>query len=270
MVEIPDKPPVLPVPRCAVTVRVATARDLTFLDALQSMHRHMVGGFPKQQMEAYVSGGHVLVAESVVGCQPSVSPLTTNNSQLATTPIGYCIAKDQYSGRDDCGIVYQLNVMPVRQRHLIGATLVKATLERAAYGCRLFSCWCAQDLQANYFWEALGFMPLAYRAGSSGKQRVHIFWQRRVRADDTATPWWYPAQTKSGAIREDRLVFPILPEVHWRDVRPIALPGSGQKPRPFFVACKLIENLEHIIKNAPRIFLCDEWPMIQSNLNMRF
>jgi hypothetical protein len=201
---------IIPTPRCPVMVRVATARDLPFLDALQGMHRHMVGWFPKQQMEAYVSGGHVLVAEH--DAQPRMQ-------------LGYCIAKDQYSGRDDCGIVYQLNVMPVRQRHLVGATLVKTTLERAAYGCRLFSCWCAQDIQANYFWEALGFMPLAYRAGSTGKQRVHIFWQRRVRADDLTTPWWYPAQTKSGAIREDRLVFPILPEVHWRDVRPVALPG---------------------------------------------
>jgi GNAT superfamily N-acetyltransferase len=211
---------VVPTPRCPVSVRVATASDLPFLDTLQGMHRHMVGWFPKQQMETYVNGGHVLVAEH--DAQPRMQ-------------LGYCIAKDHYSGRDDCGIVYQLNVMPVRQRHLIGATLIKATFERAAYGCRLFACWCAQDLQANYFWEALGFMPLAYRAGSRGKQRLHVFWQRRVRENDVTTPWWYPAETKSGAIREDRLVFPILPEVSWRDVRPIALstlsgvegPGTG-------------------------------------------
>jgi hypothetical protein len=73
-------------------------------------------------------------------------------------------------------MLYQLNVLPLRQRHLIGATLVKATFERAAYGCKLFSCWCAQDIQANYFWEAMGFVPLAYRAGSEKKSRMHIFW----------------------------------------------------------------------------------------------
>jgi hypothetical protein len=145
-------------------------------------------------------------------------------------PVGYCIAKDKYSGRDDVGIIYQLNVMPARQKHLVGAMLIQATFARAAYGCRLFSCWCAQDIQANFFWEALGFFPLAFRTGSRGKQRTHIFWQRRVREGDVTTPLWYPCETRGGAIREDRLVFPIPPNVHWRDAKPIVLPGSPLDP----------------------------------------
>jgi hypothetical protein len=126
------------------------------------------------------------------------------------------------------GIVYQLNVLPLKQRHLIGATLIKSVFERAAYGCRLFCCWCAQDIQANYFWEACGFVPLAFRTGSALKQRIHIFWQRRVREDDTVTPWWFPALTKSGAVREDRIVLPIPPGTHWRDAKPIILPGMSE------------------------------------------
>jgi hypothetical protein len=92
----------------------------------------------------------------------------------------------------------------------------------------LFCCWCAQDIEANHFWESMGFVPLAFRAGSRQKGRVHIFWQRRIRAGDETTPWWFPSQTSSGAIREDRLVFPIPPGVHWRDAMPIVLP-EGQK-----------------------------------------
>lgn len=49
---------------------------------------------------------------------------------------------------------------------------------------------------------------------------MHIFWQRRINADDAPTPYWYPCQTNGGAIREDRLVFPIPPGTHWRDIRP--------------------------------------------------
>ena len=113
------------------------------------------------------------------------------------------------------GIIYQMNVLPVKQRGLIGATLLKAMFDRAAYGCKLFCCWCAQDIEANYFWESLGFVPLAFRAGSREKQRVHIFWQRRIRGGDTTTPYWFPSQTTSGSIREDRLVFPIPPDTHW-------------------------------------------------------
>ena len=30
----------------------------------------------------------------------------------ARSPLGYCIFKDTYSGRDDVGIIYQINVMP--------------------------------------------------------------------------------------------------------------------------------------------------------------
>jgi hypothetical protein len=53
---------------------------------------------------------------------------------------------------------------------------------------------------------------------------------RRIREGDTTTPFWFPAQTTSGAIREDRLVLPIPPQTHWRDVMPVILPG-GDKPK---------------------------------------
>jgi hypothetical protein len=139
-------------------------------------------------------------------------------------PVGYCIGNDQYFKRDDVGIIYQMNVVPGERRKLVGATLIKAIFDRAAYGCRLFCCWCAQDIEANYFWESLGFIPLAFRVGSREKDRVHIFWQRRIRPDDTTTPYWFPAQTSSGAIREDRIVLPIPPGTHWRDVMPRVLP----------------------------------------------
>ena len=107
---------------------------------------------------------------------------------------------------------------------------MKAVFNRSAYGCRLYCCWCAQNLDANYFWESLGFVPIAFRAGSMGKKRVHIFWQRRIVEDDV-TPWWYPFQTNSGAIREDRVVFPIPPGVPWRDVRAVEVP-QAENPEP--------------------------------------
>jgi hypothetical protein len=152
--------------------------------------------------------------------------------------VGYVISRDQYFKRDDVGIIYQLNVLPNYQRGLIGAHLLKAVFERAAYGCRLFCCWCAQDIAANRFWEAMGFVPLAYRAGGTARgqrdegrgqkenARVHIFWQKRIREGDTSTPWWFPCKTDAGAIREDRIVLPIPPGTHWSDAKPIVLPSS--------------------------------------------
>ena len=198
-----------PEPRLAgVSVRTALLSDGPFIDALQKMHTHMVGWFPRKQLEVYIEAEHVLIAEDD-----------------AQSPLGYCIAKDRYMKRDDVGIIYQLNILPLAHRKLIGAALVKATFERAAYGCRLFSCWCAQDIQANWFWESIGFVPLAFRTGSRGKQRIHIFWQRRIQECDDSTPYWFPSQTQAGAVREDRLVFPIPPGTHWRDAKPVVLPG---------------------------------------------
>src|SRR5688572_12708553 len=210
----------LPPPRCKVAVRVATAEDVSFIDGLQKMHSHMVGFMPSKQIEKYIADGNVLIADD------DSSPPGVKKS-----PLGYCMAKDQYLKRDDVGIIYQLNVLPLMHRHLVGATLVKAVFERAAYGCKLFSCWCAQDIQANWFWESLGFVPLAFRTGSRAKQRIHIFWQRRIRDNDDSTPYWFPFETSAGAIGEDRIVLPIPPGTHWRDAKPLVLPGLPPPPK---------------------------------------
>ena len=174
-----------------------------------------------------MSDGEVLVAEEIASISQTATPKPPGlqASKPDSIPIGYVIARDQYMKRDDVGIVYQLNVLPLRQRHLVGAMLIKAVFERAAYGCRLFSCWCAQDIQANWFWESIGFVPLAFRTGSRAKQRIHIFWQRRVRENDDVTPYWFPSQTTAGAVGEDRIVLPIPLGTHWRDAKPLVLPG---------------------------------------------
>jgi N-acetylglutamate synthase-like GNAT family acetyltransferase len=206
--------PNIPVPRAEVSVRPATIADLPFIDALQKQHTKQLGWMPTNALEGKLKRGHVIIAEDE-----------------AKQGVGYCIGHDQYFKRDDVGIIYQLNVLPTKRRGLIGATLVKAMFERAAYGCRLFCCWCAQDLDANYFWESLGFVPLAFRAGAGGK-RVHIFWQRRIRAGDVTTPYWFPAKTDGGMMREDRLVLPIPPGVHWKEPMPILMPEVPKAPAP--------------------------------------
>ena len=240
------KPP--PVPRCgAINVRPAVAGDLAFIDALQKMHSHMVGWMPMKSLEGHLEKGRILIAEQTErdeetqrrrdgaggaheaeSLRLSVSP----SLRLSPTPVGYVLSADQYMKRDDVGIIYQLNVLPLKQRGLIGASLIKAVFERAAYGCKLFCCWCAQDIQANWFWESIGFVPLAFRTGSRAKQRIHIFWQRRVRDNDDSTPYWFPSQTTGGAVGEDRIVLPIPVGTHCRDAKPLVLPGLPAAPSP--------------------------------------
>jgi len=234
---IGTEPAMTLVPRIEVTIRQGTSADVPFIDALQKKHRNQVGFMRRQQLEEYVEGGFVLVAESSPSCHsrapgcgnPAVEELDARlRGHDGAQPLGYCIAKDRYFKRDDVGVIFQLNVEPGSQRSLIGAALVNAAFQRAAYGCKLFCCWCAQDIEANYFWESVGFVPLAFRAGSEKRSRVHIFWEKRIREGDESTPYWYPSQTNAGAIREDRLVLPIPPGTQWKDAKPIVLPGVAK------------------------------------------
>ncbi len=237
-------PAALPAPRTPIAIRTATLNDLPFMDALQKRHSKALGYFPTKQFEGYIEGGGVLIAEpSVVSGPLSVVNATDNGRRTTDMPLGYVISRDRYLKRDELGVIYQLCVADGVQRKLVGASLVREVFQRSAYGCRLFCCWCAQDLAANYFWESLGFVPIAFRAGSGKKKRVHIFWQKRIDSTIpsphhtvTPTPYWYPFKTDSGAIREDRIVLPIPPGVHWRDirpadVRPVMLPRNDDAPK---------------------------------------
>lgn len=213
----------LPAPRHgAIHIRLAVpeSNDIRLIDALQKKFSRNLGFAPLGQLTKNIADGHVLIAEQ------------------DRRFVGYCVSRDRYDRNDSVGIVYQLAVVEGKQRGLIGATLIKEVFNRAAYGCKLFCCWCAQDLEANYFWESLGFVPLAFRTGSrkvrykDGTQgpRIHIFWQRRIREGDEGaaaggTPYWFPKETGGGAVKENRLVLPIPPGTSWQDAKPAILPG---------------------------------------------
>src|SRR5688572_3615743 len=196
----------IPVARCAVAIRPAVAGDYAFVDRLQDMHSKALGFMRKAALEGKIKLGEVLIAEDEM-----------------RLPIGYCMSSNRYLKRDELGIIYQMNIVPGAQRKLVAATLLKAVFERAPYGCKLFCCWCRQDLDANHFWESMGFIPLAFRSGAAGKS-THIFWQRRIREGDATTPYWFPSKTDGGMMREDRLVLPIPPNVHWKSEMPILIP----------------------------------------------
>jgi hypothetical protein len=255
--------------RVPVVIRAGELRDVPFMDSLQKMHAKMVGFFPTAQFEGNIRAGRVLIAEEVQsdecrvqneeGSGDSSSSLCTHHSALCTcprTPVGYCIAADRYFKHDDVGIIYQMNVKPGRQRSLVGAMLLKAQFERSAYGCKLYCCWCAQDIAANKFWEAMGFVPLAFRTGSASKSRIHIFWQKRIRRGDVSTPWWFPSETSGGAVKENRVVLPIPPGTHWSDAKPLVLPGiqrsdvSGQRSENALASSSLTSDLRPL--TSPR------------------
>jgi hypothetical protein len=224
----------LPTPKEQIEIRLATEADIPAIDGLQKQYSKQLGFMPRKALEGKVRLGQVVVAEarrdSGIGIGDSGEEGSPPPESRVPNPesrtLGYLIGQDQYFKRDDCGIVYQICVASSKQRAFIGAALLKAQFERSAWGCKLYCCWCAQDLEANRFWESMGFVPLAFRAGSEKKRRVHIFWQKRIREGDATTAWWFPSETKGGSMMEDRLVFPIPPGTKWWDAKPIVLPSS--------------------------------------------
>jgi hypothetical protein len=228
------------VPHCEVSIRLATLADVPFMDGLQKQHGKALGYFPTKQFEGYVAMGGVLIAEEP---SPLPSPGVPGEGVKA---IGYCLSRDRYLKRDELGVFYQLCVEPGVQRKLVGAALVREVFARSAYGCKLYCCWCAQDLDANYFWESMGFIPVAFRAGSAKKRRVQIFWQRRIVEGDCVTPFWFPSQTNQGAMREDRVVLPIPPGVGWRDI------DVAWAPRPCLPPAKQITGEAPVPPKTPK------------------
>jgi hypothetical protein len=238
---------------------------------MQKAHAKQLGFLPRMALVGKLAKGEVLIAEGArsqelgasqrpeqgVSAFGSGSDLLLAPSSSASSALGYLIAADRYFKRDEVGYVTQLCVAPHVRRSLVAAALLQAQYDRSAYGCRLYSCWCAQDLAANKFWEAMGYVPIAFRSGSrKGRKcevgmrnaevgrsdsesatssfriptsrvaspRIHLFWQKKIRGDDDPVAYWFPHQTGGGALRADRIVFPIPPGTHWQDVLPIVLP----------------------------------------------
>jgi hypothetical protein len=107
----------------------------------------------------------------------------------------------------------------------------------------------------------MGFIPIAFRAGSRGKQRIHIYWQRRIGQDDETTPYWYPYQTGSGALREDRLVLPIPAGTHWRDAKPVVLPGAKTDEPGYGVALPAPKDAKPA---RPAVSVCQRMAVVRS------
>jgi hypothetical protein len=138
-------------------------------------------------------------------------------------PAAYLLAKARYKGRDDVGIIYQACVQYDAQRRTIGTALVEHHLNRFPETTKLVGLWCAQDLDANLFWRAMNFRPIAYRAGSRAKQRLHIYWQRQL--DTINKPaFWYPESTHGGPMKETRQVLPLNANEDWTAPKQLLLP----------------------------------------------
>ncbi|MEM5880925.1 MAG: GNAT family N-acetyltransferase [Candidatus Aenigmatarchaeota archaeon] len=86
-------------------------------------------------------------------------------------PCGFCL----FSGKDEYLKIYQI-VIEYDLRRLKHATnLVNKIFNKAIQlNKRVISLYCADDLEANLFWKALGFKLCCKRAGAKGRIHNHF------------------------------------------------------------------------------------------------
>lgn len=183
-----------------IKIRLGEERDQAFVDHCQKLFKGNLGFLYTGTIEKKISRGEILVAVD-----------------QADAYLGYCMGTLSYDRNDAVSRIDQIAVVPARQRRQLGSVLLREWISRLPYGVKLICCWCAQDLRENRFWEAEGFIPLAFRAGGQSQRRIHIFWERRTRAGDVKTEFWYPKETSNGAMSASRLILPIPPGVDWRE-----------------------------------------------------
>lgn len=202
-----------------ITIRTAILGahgDLMFVDHLQKKYSHQLGFLPRQALEAKIVRGEVSLA--------------LENDE----PAAYLLGNGKYLGDPHFGIIYQAAVSYDARRRLLGTALVQHFIDHMEPMVRLIGLWCAQDIEANEFWNSCGFEAIAARHGSRRRGRVHIFWVGRTPRGRHET-LRYPRHTHGGLMREMREVFGIEPGEEYGDIRLPDLPArpeerSGPKP----------------------------------------
>jgi hypothetical protein len=176
-----------PVPSPA-TIRDASPGDWSFLDHLQRKHHEAVGFLSRAALEHAIAQRRVLLA--------------LENGE----PAGYLYGKATYQRQEHVAIIFQAAICYDARRRLLGTALVEAFAARRCVGVSQLCLWCASDLDANLFWSALGFVPVAWRAGAHRTRRTHLFWCRHLSALTDSTPFWVPDATRAGVLRASRTV----------------------------------------------------------------
>lgn len=179
----------------SIQARLATAKDRSFLDHLQTKFSKQLGYMPLQAIERH--------------CEKGQCWLAIENGQ----PAGYVLGAPRYHGLDACSIIYQAAVPYDAQRRAVGTLLVTRWCEALPAESKQVALWCAQDIEANLFWASLGFAPLAYRVGSIRQQRVHVYWS----LTEDGQRSYIPDVTGSGLLRERRPVVHFEPGQGWND-----------------------------------------------------
>jgi len=141
-------------------IRLATMDDLKYIDSLAQKEGKSVGFLPKIVYEA-----------AITGLKPSKhrwSPICNDKIWLAEEngdTVGFVLA-----GFGKFGKVHQICIQEDARLLERGRLLLDSVISHAEMRGRYdFSCGCADDLESNRFWSAMGWVKVGERRGISYK-----------------------------------------------------------------------------------------------------
>lgn len=147
-------------PAPTVAVRPARRRDLPMMRHLQAKLAHAIGYMPPAGVDVALESGWIQTA-------------TYNDDEA-----GFILSRPQLKCSPTLRPIIQSAVHFDLQRRHVGLALLDAVAEQAiADGMEGITCWCAEELEANAFWKAAGFIHVGTRDPHNARNRKLNLWR---------------------------------------------------------------------------------------------
>jgi hypothetical protein len=146
-------------------VRQAIITDIPYVISLSKKENHSLGFIPKMAYESAVTGIKTGDRWSTV-CNDKLFVIECNKDL-----VGFCIAsfglRNSISKK---GKIAQICLQTDARKFLRGRRLLDEVVEYGkTQGTMAFSAGCANDLESNLFWQAMGWVKISSRFGISHK-----------------------------------------------------------------------------------------------------
>jgi N-acetylglutamate synthase-like GNAT family acetyltransferase len=144
----------------AAAVTIATAADLSFVLDLQRRFANALGFLPRQAVEEYVRRGRIFIAQ--------------DNNQEA----GFVLSAQRLRCAPHVQPITQTAIAFDAQRRHLGRSLIDHLAAEALNGGRsMLQAWCRANLEANHFWQSLGFTAVGVRRPLTVRKQPLILWR---------------------------------------------------------------------------------------------
>lgn len=144
-------------------IRTATLKDLKFVDDLQKKHAKCVSFLPAVALEKYITQGKVKLA--------------SENGD----PCGYFLGNERLTYEPRIRPIFQTAIAFDAQRRAHGMALVELAGRSALdNGQMVLQANCREGLEANEFWLAAGFQPIAKIYHFASRGRWLICWRKAL------------------------------------------------------------------------------------------